>query len=1064
MKVLSDIKFYITLISCTLLFSVSGFAFQKTDPYKLPEDLSLQKKQAEQLSNEEQWDESFATYQKVQQECNKRGLQDIGIQLYADMFTTVILRGDLDIETQIGIFNKYKNEETHPLFPGIYHGALAHLYAFNGVVDSMEYHYNLASTVYVDRKSPFLEAKLNINIAYEFLIAEDIASTKIYLQKSEVLLEEQLLPEIDIPDIYTLQSYVYYESGEYRKAIKSNLKILEMIKSDPLTSVLNLVSTYNNLATIYGAIQDYNNSLVYYQEAISLIKESGEYPDAELASLIYNLGSTYLETNDITLAKAAFLESLFLLDNSGITSKDYLSDYINNYHHLSDCYRMENNLDSALYYIEKAEKINATYPYRIASTYTSYGKVFHSQKNYKKAQEYFNLSILKSIEMYGPKNDFLADQYSVLINSILLDNDISNALLSVQKALEVISIDFSDPSGISNPPLKNVIYKSKLIGLLESKLKILNSLYQEDNSQINPEDIFASAKLATEVLEYMNKNMKNVQSKHTWLKQNAIPLFEQAIDLAIDIAQKTNNEAYLNEAFMLSERSKSMLMTEALQENTASTFGGVPPNLITQVQDLQRSLSDAEKYRFDAKMAGDAQTEQLQDSLIFHYKHELDAIKYTFETKYPKYFELKYATNVVSIKDVQKKLPLKTRLIEFFEGKRNIYVFVITNDKVDAFTVPKRASFRADIFNFLRRLIDIRGFQDEPAIAYNRFVDAASTLYQDLLQDAITEETDRLIIIPDGLLGYLPFGVLLQDTVPLLNQQDDEVDFSQLPYVLNDYSINYNYSATLLLSQKEARQHQSNNNILALAPYYESPDSPEWRGERERALRNNLEDLEGAVKEVRKLQESFAGTFLIGPNANERVFKNSASGYGILHLAMHGLVNQRNPEFSGLALTENQDSLQDNFLYAYEIKQLDLNADLIVLSACETGIGGIQEGEGIVSIGRSFMYAGAPALLMTLWRLNDYSGAIIIEEFYKNLKEGLEKDVAIQKAKLTYMEIVDPINTHPFLWAAFIQVGNYDAIKINPATSPLLKYLLGIGGAILVLFLFTRFTKSKTEA
>jgi CHAT domain-containing protein len=310
-------------------------------------------------------------------------------------------------------------------------------------------------------------------------------------------------------------------------------------------------------------------------------------------------------------------------------------------------------------------------------------------------------------------------------------------------------------------------------------------------------------------------------------------------------------------------------------------------------------------------------------------------------------------------------------------------------------------------------------------------------------------------------LGYLPFEVLIKEPVTLLKQGTDiGADFSKLPYLIRDYKISYNYSGTLLMAQQAKKEHIINGNILALAPSYASAETPAWREKREVSLRKTLIELPGAVDEVTKLKELYNGQFYIGQQANETMFKDCAPKYGILHLAMHGLVDQKDPEYSGLALTEDQSKDEDNFLYAYEIKQLGLQAGLVVLSACETGVGKYQRGEGVVSIGRGFMYAGAPSLLMTLWSLNDQSGAAIVEQFYKNLSQGMEKDEAIRQAKLFYLDNYPAEYTHPFMWAAFVQVGDYSSIQINHKTN-WNYYIIGAVVGLLVLLLSIFKTRKK---
>ncbi|BDS12103.1 CHAT domain-containing protein [Aureispira anguillae] len=1024
------------LFFCIFLLLIGGiYAFQEAPPINntLPVDLQISKKEAEALVNEGAWEEAITIYKEVQKKCKVLGLEAIAIDLYEELLAITILRDDLEIVDKIAVINQCKKQEEHPNFKGIYYGALAHLFAFYGEVDSLNKYYSTASQIYTQENRFKLAGNLNATLALEFYMLDDLQAAKTFLEQAEQILNEQLKPHhLDLPNIYNVQTLIYGDLGEYDKALKSNLISIKILEEDKLSHALDLAYEYNNLATIYGSLKDYNNSLSYYLKALHLIEGSKDYPKTESASLIYNIAATYSEQNNFKAAKQASLKSLSYLDSSKEENKDVLADYINNYHQLVRCYSHFGDLDSAEFYIQKAEQINKTFPYRISRTYINYAQISLEQKKFINAKEYTLKALSKGLETYGNKSELVSNAYNLLSDIATSQNKNKEALEYVQQALEAISIDFCDPNGLSNPKLDNILYKGELLSTLQRKLVVLKKLYQQETTTVDASAIYASAKLATETLEQMNRGMKDVNSKRFWLNTKVIPLFEAAILTALEIAEKTGDDNYINEAFILSERSKSMLMTDAMQEANASNFGGVPDSLLERLHSLQKSLAEAEKKRFDAHLAKDLETEKVMKEVIFDHKHHLDLLKHKFEKQYPKYYALKYETSVASIADIQNALSEKTTFIEFFEGEDNIYAFSINKESAHVETIKKEADFQITIYSFQRALMNSKAFQNKPGIVYNKFIKESHYFYNKLLKNCVNKQAERLIIVPDGLLGYLPFEVLLTHPITALKQGTDKgADFSTLPYLIRDYKISYNYSGSLLIAQQASQKNIINGNILALAPSYAAKKTPEWRGKREVELRQNLIELHGAEKEVARLEELYNGSFHIGEQANEATFKNCAHKHGILHLAMHGLVDKKNPEFSGLAMTEDMSKTEDNFLYAYEIKQLGLQAGLVVLSACETGIGKYQRGEGVVSIGRGFMYAGAPALLMTLWSLNDQSGAVIIEQFYKNLSEGIEKDEAIRQAKLFYLKHYPAEYTHPFMWAAFIQVGDYSSVSIN---------------------------------
>lgn len=1046
---------------------ISGiYSFQKPAPQytEFPTDLELEKKEAEALMNEGLWDEAIEQYKRIQQKCIERHLESFANDLYEELLAVIILRDDLEmIEKKVQIDSIYSEQQPSHL-EGIYNGALAHLFTFYGEIDSFEQYYTKACHLYSKEQRFKLEGNLNVTLANEFYYLDDLQRAQNFLKKAELLLKSKLKPRnLDLPSIYNAQTSIYYNLGEYDKALKSNLISINTLEKSPSVYPLYLAYEYNNLATIYSSLKDYNNSLDYYLKALNIIESSDNYSKTESATLIYNIASTHLKLNNFKEAKEAFLKSISYLDLSDEKNKDILSDYINNYHQLISCYNYFGQLDSSEYYVKKALDLNQSFPYRITTTYINYSKLFLVQKKYSDAKKYAFKAISKGLEVYGTKNEFISGSYNILSDINIAQNNYKEALINTQKSLEAISIDFSAPEGVSNPDLAKVLNKGELLSTLRRKLTILKQLYKQENPLVTGNDVFATAKLTAEALEQMNRKMKDVNSKRGSLNRQALPLFEAAISSALDVANKTGNKAYINEAFMLSERSKSMLMADAMQGAMASSLGGIPDSLLKKLDDLQEAFADAEKQRFEAKTAGDIDKEKEMEAVVFDCKHHLNLLEHSLEEQYPKYKTLKMKSSVASVTDIQDALSPNTTFIEYFEGENDIYAFAINKKEVSVEVIPKEEDFKLNIFSFQKSLMDIKAFTAQPGIVYNAFIKKSYYFYSKLIENAIKEhvKTERLIIVPDGQLGYLPFEVLISESMPLLKQGTDQgADFSKLPYLVRDYKVSYNYSGTLLIAQQAKKGNIINGNILALAPSYASTATPNWREKREVDLRKTLIELPGAIDEVTKLEELYSGQFYVGQEANESIFKDCAPKHGILHLAMHGLVDQKDPEYSGLALTEDQSKEEDNFLYAYEIKQLGLQAGLVVLSACETGIGKYQRGEGVVSIGRGFMYAGAPSLLMTLWSLNDQSGAVIIEQFYKNLSEGMEKDEAIRQAKLFYLDNYPSEYTHPFMWAAFVQVGDYSSIQINHKSN-WNYYIIGAVVSLLLFLLLMLKTRKK---
>jgi CHAT domain-containing protein len=308
-------------------------------------------------------------------------------------------------------------------------------------------------------------------------------------------------------------------------------------------------------------------------------------------------------------------------------------------------------------------------------------------------------------------------------------------------------------------------------------------------------------------------------------------------------------------------------------------------------------------------------------------------------------------------------------------------------------------------------------------------------------------------------LGHLPFETFLMEQAP-----QNFTDYKQLHFLINDYHISYNYSATLWKENLEAPAPENNGQILAMAANYKiNTDSSlkELRLPTDQRLRTNLKPLPAAIKEVEALQEEFKGFFAFDSLASEKTVKEKASDFAILHFATHGILNEKRPVLSSLAFTEDNDSTESNFWQAHEISKMELNANLVVLSACETGYGRFETGNGIASLSRAFMYAGASSLIVSLWQVNDLATSEIMKRLYYNLARGMKKDEALRYAKLDYMKSAKGIAAHPAFWSPFIQMGNTRPVSIARKGTAL-PWI--IAGAVVV-FLFSVFGmyRSKRE-
>ncbi|NOZ60255.1 MAG: CHAT domain-containing protein, partial [Calditrichaeota bacterium] len=305
----------------------------------------------------------------------------------------------------------------------------------------------------------------------------------------------------------------------------------------------------------------------------------------------------------------------------------------------------------------------------------------------------------------------------------------------------------------------------------------------------------------------------------------------------------------------------------------------------------------------------------------------------------------------------------------------------------------------------------------------------------------------QLIIIPDDVLYYLPFEVLVTQIEK--KKFDRKIIFSHYQnghFLVEQYSMSYAPSATVLEPDLlERRQRPENERLLAFG-------NPDFGRATEMAIQKNgdqgsdlfsllfrssrglifspLPKTEQEIKSIVKIIQP--SVYYLEQDAKEETFKQEASKYSIIHLATHCIVDETQPMYSRIVFAQDNDPSEDGFLNTYEVFNLKLNAGLVNLSACETGLGKLSRGEGIIGLTHAFMYAGASSVLVSLWSVSE-STADLMKYFYLNLKSGMSKSQSLQQAKLKMIKTAGRFKNgqrlsfaNPFLWAPFVLVGEWE--------------------------------------
>ena len=299
------------------------------------------------------------------------------------------------------------------------------------------------------------------------------------------------------------------------------------------------------------------------------------------------------------------------------------------------------------------------------------------------------------------------------------------------------------------------------------------------------------------------------------------------------------------------------------------------------------------------------------------------------------------------------------------------------------------------------------------------------SIYRQVVKPVLNQERtiskNKILIIPDGSLWNLNFDLLL-------SSDEQSVIDNSWPFLIKDYAINYQY-ATALSFEEQSEKDFTQGAMLA----FSYGDTEEVAGEQIsfETMRSEFVELPGSRKEIRAVADIIDGDYYYGEFASEEKFKQIAKDYQIIHLAVHGNTNNENPEYSKLDFYNKSDSVEDGKLHAFELYNMKLNADLAVLSACNTGSGKVVNGEGVLSLGRAFAYAGVNSLLLTRWEVSDAFTPKIMKVFYQELMKGKRKSDALRIAKLEFLLNADNITSKPLYWSSFYIIGDDSPILLH---------------------------------
>ncbi|MCG8327271.1 MAG: CHAT domain-containing protein [Chitinophagales bacterium] len=834
--------------------------------------------------------------------------------------------------------------------------------------------------------------------------------------------------------VYTRLGLLHLKSFNYKKAIADFNEALQIASKVNKDDFKVLTLAYLGLAEAYLTQGDYEKGILYYKKNIDLLTTVYGKNHHFLSHSYNQLGHAYLKTRNHVDALAAFQTTKKLFPTNKL---DHLYGKV---------YLIAGQYENAISSLTKALSLDQQ-PTDIITILTDLGQAYKEIKKTDKAIEYYTTALQEIDQFYKDDTPTKAKVYINLADIYISNNNESQALSYLNRAAKCINYE---PDATNNFQSTSDLFV--LLDLLDVNTRYYKMQYNSNPSEENKKILLNEFQTIFSLIDFIQKQIAVSASKQKILA-DSYRLFENAIDFLTSI----NNSDAIAEAFRLTEKSKNILLSESLRISQAEDVAGIPTSDLEQEYNLNARLAyyqhKLQEEKHEKASPSDSLISIYQDS-IFNIKKENEQLITRFEKRYPAYYDLKYAHNTLSLPSIQKKLKPDESLLEYFVGDSSIYIFIVQQGKAQIKKVRKDfplkelvQQMRESTYNYWINFEKPDSVFTASKVAYCQ---AAYQLYQSLIEPVSDGLTKKLIIIPDDILALLPFDALLSEST------DHTQDYFEFPYLINKYTISYDYSASIHYQSKKSPS-KSQYSFLGFAPQFEETMTAKNRSIDE--IRNSLSKLNHNEKEVENIDALFNGKVFIGETATKAQFLDHAKKAYLLHLATHGKANEQVGDQSFIAFSEIIDSTTYNDrLYVRELYKLDLNAAMVVLSACETGLGELRKGEGIISLSRGFTFAGAQSVIPSLWQVNDQATAEFMATFYRTLKTGLPKDEALRIAKIQSIENVQ--TAPPFFWAAFVPIGNMDPIADRWDISPLWIILI----IIPIGFLFMAFRNKSKKA
>lgn len=861
-----------------------------------------------------------------------------------------------------------------------------------------------------------------------------------------------------------------YDSAELY--YNSALTALSRMPSNDVNKYFRPANVYNNLAALYSVRGETTKGIEAMQKTIAHFTKFIASNDAGsrrqsategLYEAMDNLAGIYKEVGDFgkagELLKTSYQHKLSTLDpaHQGI----FISEIL-----LGQYYRDIHEYDSASVYLKaglsKLNNAEGDYLFWAADAHYSLALMYDDQKNstsarenYIKSEQLYDQSyqgdydntymdFLRSASLFYAKNN----EYQKAFERA---NKVYNYLIGVGEGSSVQAfyqlLNIAEINYLGKRYNEAIKFSENAVATINANIKQNITLMDSVKMEVfKPKAILISVRSAYELgnkadtafLESLSNRLRaglqllekrkvlidDEKSINILISDNQ-DIIDFAKEIELKLYELTGSSTHLDNFINLHESALYTRIRARLDKKNAIQFTGLPAYMQREEDSLKKALATGSQNYL---------------ATIDDWTAHLEKVKKT----YPAYYNMRYATIFKRLSDLQSAIPDSTTVIRFYVSDSAIQAIVMSRDR--------RILIKLNNDGITDKVSQLLSRNTDEKIQLRLMHDLYTMLWQPL---APSVHTKKVLIIPDGILYNVSFDMLS----PELSSSYKQLASNSL---LSKHTLSYHYSLFML------GQHSPNNieqNYVAFAPGFSDEVKQTYVQSAKDSMQLDQQYLQllpqpNTNKLAKKIKTLLGGDVFLDTNSTQSVFKNNARKHKIIHIATHAQYNNVRPERSGLVFAKNN-SGDDNYVSLYDLYNCNMESNLTLLTACESGRPGYQDGEGMVSLAHAFNYAGSESILTSLWEIDEQSCNRLTELFVDNIRNGEPTDEALRNAKLSYLSTYNGRILAPSYWAGLVLMGEPAVIELKrPANN--IVFIVGavLLAAILILVLKTKNKKT----